>query len=144
MMGLKKGDVLTLSIAPTISLGDYTFLKPHASIERKITEAPEATVSDMRVELRKRLFDALKVEIMALSDISTALGGTHDIDGLLERCEKEIGNAEADTVAEVDAEEEPEVVKPAGKGKPKGKPKGKVKVKPKLKLKKPGKAQIAH
>ncbi len=91
-MPLREGDVVTLSAAPVVVLTQYDRLKPHASVTRTLSDDVAGDLAEMQVELRKQVFISLRLLLQAGSDMYDALGKDLDLDALMERCAKEIGD----------------------------------------------------
>jgi len=93
---LRPGDVISLSIHPSIELSKYTFLKPSATITRKVeaTDDPAIIIAEIEADLRKSVARAALVELGVLSDFTDALtnGG---VEGLVEYLNKELSNEPA-------------------------------------------------
>lgn len=93
---LKAGDTVTLGCGPTVKIGEsFVFLKPHATIQRKLSDDIESDLQEIGAELRTLLMRSLRIEIIAINDIYSALGEGSDLEALVSMCEKEIGNVEA-------------------------------------------------
>lgn len=89
-MPLKPGDTVTLSISPTVQLAPYQYLKPTASLTRKLGDDVESSLEEMSADLRKLAARATLMELNVVNDLYDALG-SGDQKSLEAYCMKEIG-----------------------------------------------------
>ena len=89
-MALKKGDRVTLSVAPQIQLEEYHNLKPMASVTRDVGDNPEEDLRDMAREVRKLVCRGVLIQLEAENDLIAVLEHG-DVDSLVKFCQKEIG-----------------------------------------------------
>lgn len=93
----RPGDSVSLSIAPTIELAKFTFLKATATITRTMGSDPEADLQDMRTELSRLYGEAVGVELGIFNEVVEIIEGGGDTDDLRQwAVEKARGNEEED------------------------------------------------
>lgn len=80
-MALRKGDTVSLSVAPTFKLADFTMLKASASVTRCLGDDPDADIAEMRAEVRALYAAAVADELQSISEIATVLEN-EDIEGV--------------------------------------------------------------
>lgn len=89
-MGVKSGDVVTVSVGPTINLSNYESLKPHASITRELGEDPEADLASMQAVLAAVFHHTLLTEVGLMTGARDALDRDY-LSGLAQHCAEELG-----------------------------------------------------
>ena len=90
---LKEGDILTLSVGYPLMIAEFQYLKPHASITRKLSDDLVGDLRDMGEQVRLALRRSLVCCIEELSEVAALLDETGgDIDLLAERLTQELEN----------------------------------------------------
>lgn len=69
-MPLRPGDIVSLSIRPSIPLARYNILKPSATLTRTLGDAPDEDVRDMRIELRRLFLAAVHDDLTMQGDLT--------------------------------------------------------------------------
>jgi len=83
---MQPGDVITLSISPSLQYARFGFLKPSASLTRVLGPVPEDTIADMEKDLRIHAIRALSLEISLLSELGQVVD-QEGTEGLVNYCE---------------------------------------------------------
>jgi hypothetical protein len=103
-MSIRKGDRITIGIAPTVQLAQYSYVKPSATVSRDIlsgdAEGIEIELEGMMNDLKRLIVRATLTELGLSSDLHAAVAeGT---EGLAEFCRKELGYVESEVAGQAD------------------------------------------
>ena len=79
-MSVKQGDRVSLSLGPTINVGDYSSVKPMVTVTREIGDDPEQDLQEMRDSLKTLYQHQLKLEVMALMGTGSLLTSCESLD----------------------------------------------------------------
>lgn len=102
---LKEGDVLTLSAGYPLKIDEFQYLKPHASITRKLSDDIMGDLREMQTELQNALRRALVVCITEVSELVEKLDQVDgDVDDLAELVTKELDDGKVAEIAHVEVE----------------------------------------
>jgi hypothetical protein len=103
-MPIRKGDRVTIGIAPTVQLAPYSYVKPSATVSRDILSSDAAGIQieldGMMADLKRLICRATLTELGLSSDLHAAVAeGT---EGLAEFCRKELGYVESEVPGQAD------------------------------------------
>lgn len=95
-MALKPGDIVTLTINPTVCIAPYTFLKPGASLTRALGDDTVSSLKEMEEDVRALSLQAAAAEL----DIATSLKNAVDAGTLEAYVAEEITNGTQGPIAQ--------------------------------------------
>lgn len=104
---LKEGDILTLSVGYPLMIAEFQYLKPHASVTRKLSDDVAGDLREMDQALRLGLRCSMVTCIAELSEVVMLLdevGG--DIDALAEKLVQELDHVAKGTHIEVETSDD--------------------------------------
>ena len=115
-MALKPGDIVRLTLSPTVKIAEYQYLKPSVTLERVIGDDTVSSLEEMNRDLRALAAQAVLNELNITNDLYDALGDK-DIKSLQDYCLKEIGyGTEGQSTRRGDPSRKPGPVKGLVKG----------------------------
>jgi len=114
-MALQPGDRVTLTLSPTIQLSRFISLKPFVSIQRVMSDDPEADLAALEATIREQYKRAVVREVEMMSATTEAVGKDADLDTLVEWCEQETADVTAEQAVEEEGEDEARPPHKAGK-----------------------------
>ena len=99
---MKLGDRVSLSVAVSVELAQYKYLKPHYSITREFPGGDEAAfMAELEADVRRGLARAVCLELDFENDLCTALQAD-GLEALKAFCQKEIGHVAKSAVVSVE------------------------------------------
>lgn len=92
-MALREGDVISVTLSPSLRYTQYDSFKASATLRRTLTGDIDADVKDALAETARLYFKALRKEIQLWNKGMSALGDVQDTKALIKLCKREIGDS---------------------------------------------------
>ena len=101
----RTGDRVSLSISPSLKLGDGVYLKPHVSISRELGDDPVNEMAVLRRELVREYFKAAITELTAVDALVSALADCRDAGEMADVLKRECQHVVKSVIEKIESEE---------------------------------------
>jgi hypothetical protein len=101
---LRPGDIVVVSLNPTVKLAEFQYAKPQVSLQRRLGVDPKADVREMQSELVDLYWKALFQELLLLNGVYERIGKCESVQEIMAILQQEQAHAVQEITLQIVAE----------------------------------------